>query len=93
MDNGLNAEVQPGYQSDKGNPFYNSFVADNAGTKTANADYYKANSYAIDYYEYNGDPREARFYTQSPTGFGVFNTVYLQLPKMQHLPYRALELV
>ncbi len=69
MDNGLNAEVQPGYQSDKGNPFYNSFVADNAGTKTQNADYYKANSYAIDYYEYNGDPREARFYTQSPTGF------------------------
>ena len=69
MDNGLNAEVQPGYQSDKGNPFYNSYVADNAGTKTANADYYKANSYAIDYYEYNGDPREGKFYTQSPTGF------------------------
>lgn len=69
MDNGLNAEVQPGYKSDRGTPFYNSYVSDNTGTKTANADYYKANSYAIDYYEYNGDPRESRFYTASPTGF------------------------
>ena len=65
----FDAEVQPGYASDKENPFYNLYVADNTGVATQNSVYYKANSYAIGYYEYNGDPREGKFYTQSPTGF------------------------
>jgi len=67
------AEVNPGYQSDKGNPFYNSYVADDAGTPTSNSVYYKANIYAVGdraaatpvdgYYLYNGDVRASDFYT------------------------------
>lgn len=67
------AEVNPGYQSDKGNPFYNLYVADDAGTATSNSTYYKANIYAVGdetlsapvegYYSYNFDPRITVFYT------------------------------
>lgn len=63
------AEVNPGYKSDKGNPFYNLYLRDNAGTATANSVYYDANEYAIGYYQYNGDKRIASFYTTSPTGY------------------------
>lgn len=69
LGNGLNAEVQPGYKSDKGSPFYNLYSNDNSGAATQNSVYYKANAYAIDYYGVNGDPREGRFYTASPTGY------------------------
>lgn len=68
LGNGLNAQVNPGYATDKRNPFYNLYVADNNGTATANSVYYKANSYAIGYYDYNGDPREARFYKAGSQG-------------------------
>jgi Starch-binding associating with outer membrane len=64
----LEAEVQPGYRADKGNPFYNLYVKDNGGNKTGSADYYKANDYAIGYLSYNGDPRETKQYTTDPTG-------------------------
>ena len=63
------AEVQPGYQADKGNPFYNSYVNDNTGTATANSVYFKANTYAIGYYGYNADDREARLYKPGSQGF------------------------
>ena len=66
---GENAQVQPGYKSDKPNPFYGSYVADATGAATANSVYYKANSYAIGYYEYNGDVREGRFYKAGSQGF------------------------
>ncbi len=64
----FDASVNPGYAADKGNPFYNSYVADNTGTATANSVYYKANSYAIGYYGYNGDPRVSRFYVAGNQG-------------------------
>lgn len=67
----FDAEVQPGYQSDKGNPFYNSYVADNAGSATGNSVYYKANIYAVGdqdanidgYYTFDFDDRAFAFYT------------------------------
>ncbi len=67
----FDAEVQPGYQSDKGNPFYNTYVADNAGSATGNSVYYKANIYAVGdqdanipgYYTFDGDARAFEFYT------------------------------
>jgi Starch-binding associating with outer membrane len=64
----LDAEVQPGYRADKGNPFYNLYVKDNGGNKTGSADYYKANEYAIGYLAFNGDPRETKQYTTDPSG-------------------------
>jgi len=63
------ADVQPGYQDDKGNPFYNSYVADNAGVATANSVYYKANSYAIGYYSVDNDPRLGSLYTPVNGGY------------------------
>lgn len=59
---GENAMVQPGYASDKPNPFYNSYKAGVTGTQTANNVYYAANEWGIGYYQYNGDPRRSRFY-------------------------------
>jgi len=65
---GENVQVQPGYKSDKPNPFYNSYVANTAGTATANSVYYKANDWGINYYAYNGDPRISRFYAAGSNG-------------------------
>ena len=67
---GENAEVQPGYSTDKPNPFYSFYVGDPSDpTPSAqNSVYYKANEYAIDYYAYNGDPRRERFYTAGSQG-------------------------
>ncbi len=63
------AQVNPGYNSQEPNPFYNSYVQDITATATANSVYTKANSYAVGpdyqggYYGYNGDPRINTFYT------------------------------
>ncbi len=65
---GENAQIQPGYKSDKPNPFYNSYVANTAGTATANSVYYKANDWGINYYAFDGDPREPRFYAAGANG-------------------------
>jgi len=67
----FDAEVQPGYQSDKGNPFYNLYVADDAGSATSGSVYYKGNSYSVGnldgtdpgYYGYSTDPRKYLFYS------------------------------
>jgi hypothetical protein len=65
---GENAEVNPGYKSDKPNPFYNTYKNTTAGVATANNIYFRANKYGIDYYAYNGDPRRARFYEAGANG-------------------------
>jgi hypothetical protein len=65
---GQNASVQPGYRTDKPNPFWATYFQDATGTTTANSVYYKANEYAIDYYQYDGDPRTTRFYTPGANG-------------------------
>jgi len=64
----FNAEVQPGYAADKRNPFYSSYVQDEAGTATANSVYYKANKWGIEYYDYDGDARINRFYVAGSQG-------------------------
>ncbi len=68
---GLNAEVNPGYTAGKPNPFYGFYISDpsDPSASAQNSVYYKANSYAIGYYEFNGDPREAKFYAPGSQGF------------------------
>lgn len=66
---GGTAQIQPGYRSDKPNPFYNSYVADAAAAATRNSGYFRANSWGLDYYAYNGDPREALFYAPGSGGY------------------------
>lgn len=70
----FDAEVNPGYNTQEPNPFFNSFVRDITGVVTQNSVYTKANSYAVGggsynpgYYNYNGDIRINRFYSL-PTG-------------------------
>ena len=65
---GEDAQVQPGYKSDRPNPFYNTYIANTAGTQVANNVYYRANQFGIDYYGFNGDPRQARFYVAGSGG-------------------------
>lgn len=65
---GQDAQVQPGYKADRPNPFYNTFIANTAGTQTANNVYYRANEWGIDYYAFDGDPRQARFYVAGTGG-------------------------
>jgi hypothetical protein len=65
---GENAQVQPGYKADRPNPFYNSYIANTAGTQTANNVYYRANEWGIDYYAWDGDPRRPRFYVAGTNG-------------------------
>ena len=60
---GENAEVNPGYRSDKPNPFYATYVADAAGSATTGSAYYRANNWAITYYGFNNDPRRSYFYS------------------------------
>jgi Starch-binding associating with outer membrane len=74
---GINAELQPGYKSDKPNPFYATFYKDAAGTATANNVYYKANETGLTLYSDNSDPRITRFYE---TGTGGMVGVKYGLP-------------
>jgi hypothetical protein len=54
---GEDAQVNPGYKTDKPNPFYNSYKATTTGAQTANNVYYRANAWGIEYYKWDGDPR------------------------------------
>ena len=65
---GENAMVQPGYASDKPNPFYTVFKTSVTGAQTANNVYYAANEWGLGYYDYNGDPRISRFYEGRANG-------------------------
>jgi hypothetical protein len=66
---GENVLVNPGYQTDKPNPFYTTYKNTVTGTPTANNIYYRANEWGIDYYSFNADPRRSRFYVASPNGY------------------------
>lgn len=66
---GENAIVQPGYQTDKPNPFYNNYYRTVANAATANNVFFKANEWGIDYYSFNSDPRRSRFYEAGTDGY------------------------
>ena len=65
---GEDAQVQPGYKSDRPNPFYDNYISSTAGTQTANNVYYRANEWGIEYYKNNSDPRTSRFYVAGTGG-------------------------
>lgn len=58
------ATVNPGYQSSTGkiSPLYGVFNKVD-GTTTTNFDYYRANTYAVNFYKNSGDERQALLYT------------------------------
>lgn len=63
---GQSAHLNPGFTGTKPNPFYRSYVTNEAGT-TSQRDYVRGSAYAIGYYGYDGDPRIDRFYV-APSG-------------------------
>lgn len=63
-----NAQINPGYKTDKPNPFYNSYKFSTTNVATANSVYYKANEFGIDYYGWLADPRQTRFYVAGALG-------------------------
>ncbi len=83
----FDAQINPGYNSQEPNPFFNSFVQSITGVATQNSVYTKANSYAVGggaygggYYPYNGDPRVSTFYT--PPASGTHKGVDYGLPSL-----------
>lgn len=71
---GEDAQIQPGYKSDKPNPFFNNYKSNTAGSQTANNVYYRANKWGIGYYNADGDPRVSRLY-EAGTG-GLIGVAY-----------------
>ncbi len=65
------AVVNPGYATDKGNPFYNLYIKDNNGSKTSSNDYYKGNYFAV------GDGTTDGFYVQllDDRAYGFYSQV------------------
>ena len=73
---GENAQVQPGYKSDKPNPFYNNYKAGTTGSQSANNVYYRANKWGIDYYAFDGDPRRSQGRTYEAGSGGLIGVAY-----------------
>ncbi|MFZ1614107.1 MAG: SusD/RagB family nutrient-binding outer membrane lipoprotein, partial [Holophaga sp.] len=65
---GEDVQVQPGYKSDKPNPFYDNYKLDVTGAAPQNAVYYKANEWGIEYFKYNNDGRTTRVYEAGLNG-------------------------
>ncbi|MBC7873151.1 MAG: SusD/RagB family nutrient-binding outer membrane lipoprotein [Ferruginibacter sp.] len=63
------AQVQPGYKTDKPMPFYATYKTNAAGTTPVGSVFNKANQYAIDYYKSDGDPRLSRVYEAGANGY------------------------
>ena len=82
------ASVNPGYRIDKPNPFWSAYFQDGTSTTVANNQYYRANSYAIGYYTFNGDPRRNNFYTIAAGN--VYKGVAYGLPSVTENAYAQL---
>jgi hypothetical protein len=63
---GQSAHINPGFTTTKPTPFYRAYVFNESGVQQN--DIVRANSYAIGYYNYNGDPRINRFYVPPANG-------------------------
>jgi hypothetical protein len=59
---GESAMLNPGFSASKPQPYYRFYNTNESGSGSQR-DHLRANDYAIRYYQYDGDPRIARFYT------------------------------
>ncbi|MFN0081669.1 MAG: SusD/RagB family nutrient-binding outer membrane lipoprotein [Ferruginibacter sp.] len=73
---GVNAEINPGYNDTKPNPYFRAYIRNESGALPGLGDQTKANAYAagttgnVGYYRFNGDPRINRFYGFPPDPAG-----------------------
>jgi Starch-binding associating with outer membrane len=66
---GENVFINPGYSGNsKPQPFFNQYITNTDGSGSANNVYYRANKWGIDYYAWNVDPRQAKFYVAGSGG-------------------------
>ncbi len=68
---GTDASINPGYSSGSDaqeNPFYLDIVANAVGSNGTNTLYYRANAYAVNFYNNNNDPRVTYFYAPLASG-------------------------
>ncbi len=66
---GEDVQIQPGYASDKPNPFFNQYYRTTANVQTALNVYYAANEWGIAMYNGDADPRRSRFYEAGANGY------------------------
>ncbi len=90
---GLNAQINPGYNDTKPNPFYRAYQKTETGAVAGAGDYTKANAYAVGptalgnfgYYGWNGDPRVDRFYVKPGTSTSQRGITYGELASVNPL--------
>jgi hypothetical protein len=71
MGAGLDGAVNPGYSNASGSqqtPIWQNVGFSTGGSDNGDHDLYRANSYAVDFYLNNNDPRAARFYAKNSAG-------------------------
>jgi hypothetical protein len=71
MGPGLDGAVNPGYSNSSGaqqNPTWGNVGFNTAGGNQGDHDLYRANSYAVDFYLNNNDPRAYRYYALNNAG-------------------------
>lgn len=61
MGAGESAHLNPGFSGSKPQPYYRFYNTNESGSGSQR-DHIRASEYAVDYYNYNGDPRISRFY-------------------------------
>jgi len=65
------AGVDPGYSNDANNhqnPLWNDIGSNSSGTTYQNNAYFRANSYAVNFYQSTNDPRDSFFYSPNSAG-------------------------
>ena len=68
---GTDAAVNPGYSNGNNaqqNPTYQNVGFTTSGSDQGNHDFYRANAYAVNFYNSTNDPRARRFYDTNSTG-------------------------
>jgi hypothetical protein len=68
---GEDAVINPGYSNaanNQLNPLYYDVVGNATGQPGLNQVYWRANSYAVNFYKNNGDPRDSAFYMPNTAG-------------------------
>jgi len=68
---GADAGVNPGYSNDANNhqtPLWNDIGSNTSGTTYTNNAYFRANSYAVNFYQSTNDPRIGLFYSPNSAG-------------------------
>jgi hypothetical protein len=93
---GETASINPGYSASKPNPFYRNFALNENGVLAGQADFTKANAFAVGtgaannpgYYGYNGDPRLDKLYVKPDNNPDA--AVYEAKPFHKGIPYGAI---